>query len=262
MSRDRLQTQRFELKFHVSPRLVSALRDFVRCHLNLDEYSARQRDFRYPVHSLYLDTDDKRLCRHTIHGLKNRFKLRIRYYDEEPSSPVFFEIKRRQNDCILKQRACVRRECAAGLLAGDWPEACHLVEADEHGLEALHAFHRTRMNLGAKPCAHVAYQREAWLSRTNDNLRITFDSAVCFEPEQGTNLSTRFNKPYEVFLNEVILEVKFVDRFPAWIAELVQSFSLVRGSAAKYVEGTLRSNTFPDEAPHVENLETWGGILC
>jgi len=56
-----------------------------------------------------LDNPGLSLCHATIDGVKNRFKLRIRFYDHVESNPVFFEIKRRVNDVILKERAAVRR---------------------------------------------------------------------------------------------------------------------------------------------------------
>ena len=49
----------------------------------------------------------------SINGTKNRFKLRLRYYDSSPSSPVFFEVKARVDNCILKERCGVVRDAAA-----------------------------------------------------------------------------------------------------------------------------------------------------
>ena len=116
MPADLLQRQRFELKYRLPPRYVPALREFVRCHLEPDPFSAAQPDRSYPVHSIYLDSPDLRLCQATVNGERNRFKLRIRYYSDEPEAPVFFEIKSRRNDCILKKRAFVRRAGAPALL--------------------------------------------------------------------------------------------------------------------------------------------------
>jgi hypothetical protein len=43
--------------------------------------------------------------------------------------------------------------------------------------------------------------------------------------------------PVVVFGNEVVLELKFTDRFPDWFKELVRVFGLMQCGAAKYVEG-------------------------
>jgi hypothetical protein len=60
------------------------------------------------VHSVYLIPQ---LATHqaVINGTKNRFKLRLRYYDDRPNTPVFFEVKTR-GQCILKQRCGVKRD--------------------------------------------------------------------------------------------------------------------------------------------------------
>src|SRR5438876_609439 len=73
------------------------VRDFVQCYLMIDEYGAMQPNLSYPVHSLYLDSDGLDTYWDTINGNKNRFKLRLRYYDDRPDSPIFLEIKRRMN---------------------------------------------------------------------------------------------------------------------------------------------------------------------
>ena len=47
----------------------------------------------YHVHSLYLDSPAYELYHETTEGVKNRFKLRMRFYDDSPEAPVFLEIK-------------------------------------------------------------------------------------------------------------------------------------------------------------------------
>src|SRR3954467_6035275 len=127
MSRDRMQQQCFELKYIISEETALLVRDFVRRYLEFDEYSVGRPNYSYPVHSLYLDSDDLSLYWQTINGNKNRYKLRLRFYNDIPDTPIFFEIKRRMNNCILKQRAAVRREAVPLLLSGQLPEESHLL---------------------------------------------------------------------------------------------------------------------------------------
>ena len=56
-----------------------------------------------------------------MQGQKNRFKLRIRFYDDNPENPAFLEIKRRETDVIKKKRAAITREGAKAMLAGEPP---------------------------------------------------------------------------------------------------------------------------------------------
>src|SRR6266850_5355517 len=122
MPEDRMQRQRFELKYIINEDLARAVRDFVGGYLEIDEYGATLPNSSYPVHSLYLDSDDLHLYQTTINGDKNRYKLRLRFYDNRPEAPIYFEIKRRMNNIIAKQRGGVRRDAVDWLLAGHLPE--------------------------------------------------------------------------------------------------------------------------------------------
>ena len=243
-----MQQQRFELKYLIPERTALLVRDFVASYLEIDEYGALRPNLSYPVHSLYLDSNDMRTYHETINGTKNRFKLRLRYYDEAPETPVFFEIKRRMNNCILKQRGGVRRAAVPWLLAGHFPEPEHLVSTEPKQLVALQRFGLLMNQINAKPKAHVAYVREAWIHPENNAVRVTLDRQVSFEPRFTAEVSTRVENPVVPFGKEVILELKFTDRFPDWFGELVRVFGLMQFAAAKYAEGvtTLGEHAFHD----------------
>ena len=81
MGTDRLQLQRLELKYIISEQQALAVRDFVQMYLEIDEYSKDKPNFSYRIHSLYLDSDDLKTYWDTINGTKNRYKLRLRYYN-------------------------------------------------------------------------------------------------------------------------------------------------------------------------------------
>ena len=238
MAQDRLQTQRFELKYVVSEQTAQAVRQFVAAYLKPDEFAATLPNNSYPVHSLYLDSPDLTTYQAVQCGEKNRFKLRIRYYSDNDET-VYFEIKRRTNDVIRKTRAKVRREVVQKLLAGEPPKLRHLAKPDSKQFAALQEFCRLMHKLRATPRSHVAYQREAWMSQVNNSLRITFDRQVRCEAEFGAALKTSLSDAVAPFEKNTILEIKFVDRLPNWCAEMVRVFGLVRGGAPKYAQGVL-----------------------
>src|SRR5678809_1404731 len=173
MARDRMQQQRFELKYLIPEETALLIRDFVRSYLEMDEYSVGRPNYSYPVHSLYLDSHELRLYWDTINGNKNRFKLRLRYYSTNPDTPVFFEIKKRMNNCILKQRGGVRHDAVEWLLAGHLPEYAHLVSKEPKQLIALQRFCELTQMIHAKPKVHIAYLREAYVHPTNNSVRVT-----------------------------------------------------------------------------------------
>ena len=235
----RIQAQRFELKYLVDEQNAPHIRDFVRSYLELDDYGADAPDYSYAVHTLYLDSDDLRTYQACLNGIKNRFKLRLRYYDEKPETPVFFEIKARQDNCILKQRCPVRREAVPLLLAGQLPGPGQVLSKEARHLETLQKFNLLQHQLNARPKTHNTYLREAWVSPRDNSLRVTIDRNVRIEPYFVAKAPVEMFSPTRIFRGTVILELKFTTRFPAWFKELVSAFHLMQFSASKYAEGVL-----------------------
>jgi len=235
MRRDRMQQQRFELKYLIPEETALLVRDFVRGYLEMDEYSVGRPNYSYPVHSLYLDSRELKLYWDTINGSKNRFKLRLRYYSTNADTPVFFEIKRRMNNCILKQRGGVRQDSVGLLLSGHLPEPDHLVSKSPNQLVAIQRFCNLMDQVHAKPRVHIFYMREAYVS-DNDEVRVTMDRTVLAEPNPAFAVKTEMTNPIRSFQNEVILELKFTNRYPEWFRELVRAFHVMQCGAAKYVE--------------------------
>ena len=234
---DRLQLQRFELKYIVPESVALQIRQFVAAYLDIDEYGATMPNLSYPVHSLYLDSDDLYTYRATINGDKNRYKLRLRYYNEKPDSPVFFEIKKRTNSTISKMRGGVRRSSVGQILAGQLPTPDDMLSKEPKQFFAIQKFSELMMSIRAKPISHVFYMREAWISTADNSVRVTLDRAVLCEPDPTARLSTTMTNPVRPFGDEVILELKFTTRFPDWFKELVRCFGLAQCGAAKYAEG-------------------------
>lgn len=237
MYRDRMQRQRFELKYILEEEQALAVREFLLGHLELDENGVGRPEFSYPVHSLYLDSGHLDTFWSTINGDKNRYKLRLRFYNDLPDSPVFFEVKRRLNGCILKQRGGVLKAAVPSLLAGHVPAPNQLARSDAKSLVAIQTFLRLAQSLQARPLAHVAYLREAYVEPVTDNVRVTLDRAVRTEARLEPTFATEMTSPARPFGDRVILEVKFTDRFPDWCRHLVARFGLMQCGAAKYCEG-------------------------
>ena len=240
MSQDhRLQQRCFELKYLVEERLTPWIRDFVSSYLELDDYGVGRPNRAYPVHSLYLDSSDLHTHQAYLNGTKNRFKLRLRYYDDRPGSPVFFEVKGRVDSCVLKCRCGVRRSAVARVLNGQLPGTDELFATEPRHLAALEHFLRLMHSIDARPTAHNAYQREAWVSPHDNSVRVTFDRNVRIEPHFRLTAETAMRQPTLVYSPEVVLELKFTNRFPNWFNDLVQRFNLTQSSAAKYSGGVL-----------------------
>jgi len=253
MRKDRMQQSRFELKYLIKEPTAQRVRDFVRCYLAIDEFGVGKANYSYPVHSLYLDSDNLEIYWRTVNGDKNRFKLRLRYYSDHPNSPVFFEIKRRMKDVILKQRGGVRHEAVPALLAGHLPSPEHMITQDSGGFVAVQRFCQLMGALHAKPKSHIYYKREAYVA-DNDEVRVTMDRDVFSEPNLEPTTKITMSKPVHSYAGFVILELKFTNRFPNWFRELVRMANVMQCGAAKYLSGVqlMGHNRL---AAHAEVLE-------
>jgi hypothetical protein len=166
------------------------------------------------------------------------------------------------NEAILKQRGAVRRDCVDWLLAGHLPDQSHLISPNPNDLVALQRFCQLMNEHQARPKAHVAYLREAWISPHNNAVRVTMDRQVRCEPDASARLDTRMAKPLVVFGRNVVLELKFTARFPNWFRDLVRIFDLAQCSAAKYADGVALSGEkrfggcmVPKDPATLENLK-------
>ncbi len=228
-----LQAQRFEIKYLIPESLATEVRDYVRPYLELDEFAGE--DFSYDIHNIYLDSDALDTYEATVKGEKDRFKLRVRYYDDSEKSPVFVEVKRRFNEVIRKSRCRLPKSEIAPFLGGQLPESA--LVSGEKDWRSLEDFYGLMQTLGAKPKSHVAYRREAWVSTENNSFRVTMDRHVRSEPYFEPVPKTWMKDPVVVFGQDVVLELKFLNRFPDWMRDLVRSFNLSRSGGAKYAGG-------------------------
>lgn len=227
-------SQRFEMKYIVSPWQAEVLRNYLSAYLHPD--TKAKYGNRYQLSSVYLDSPQLSLYWSSALGENKRFKLRVRTYTEDPSEPAFFEIKSRFNGVVLKKRAAVKKQWIAPFFEGQPipPEA--MLTDSSSDRENMELFRRHVQRLGAIPRLHVRYWREAWMSRNDDPVRITFDSDIACLPTVGSIDRIRLNGKGWRYLtgNPIILEIKFTDSYPAWVQEFVQRFSLMRDSFAKY----------------------------
>ncbi len=260
---ERIQNSRFERKYLVSEATARRIRDCAVRHLALDEHGAGCPDASYAVHSVYLDSDAMKTYWDTVQGVKNRFKLRLRFYEDTPDAPVFLEIKRRVNRRIVKQRAAVRREAAVSLLAGHVPSPSALVTDDPRQLVALEDFCRLARDLEAKPRMHVAYLREAYMPASgDDSMRLTLDRLVRCALDDRGQLSTALQDPLSLWGDAVVFELKFTSVLADWCVNLVRTFDLQSCSAAKYADSvTLMRGRAPElRSPPSPDLDwQWPG---
>ncbi|MCO8125443.1 polyphosphate polymerase domain-containing protein [Stieleria sp. TO1_6] len=245
-SHDAIQSSRSELKFTIDEAQSKAIREYLSGRMRADPNSAAGS---YPVCSVYLDSPDDLLYQQTVQGIRNRYKLRVRIYDGDPTHPAFLEIKSRDGRAVKKKRAKVDRKVATAMLSGE------TVAIDAFGTNsafqttnkdwiAFQEFSRLRDRVGARGTTYVYYQREAYVSPQNTDWRATFDRQLLASPYQSGTMITIPKQTIPTRHHDtVVFELKFTDRFPRWMQELVRAFNLISGPFPKYL--TCRDSIVP-----------------
>lgn len=237
-NRDKMLSCRYELKYRIPEGKARAIAEYVQAFLAIDRYSQDKPGHEYPISSLYFDSEKLNLCKETINKKTNRFKLRVRCYDDDPMTPCFFEIKRRLNNVILKDRARISKDAvAAAVLNNHVPDSLF----SDHK-KILRQFQFYVAALRARPMVLVRYLRQAYEGDSMNRVRITFDRKLSYNIVDKPQVRVGGAGWQLVPMDFVILEIKFTERYPAWLSDMVKIFDLKQSAMSKYVS-TIRQSS-------------------
>lgn len=234
---------------------MDLLRQMISSFVKHDKYCINADNHQYTVRSIYFDTSDFACYFEKVEGIKHRKKFRLRGYGtkETENDAVFFEIKRKYEDPILKNRAPATFNTALNFISGFGfneyrPDTLKFPQASDDLKRFFFHYHNSRLH----PVILIIYEREAFLGVHDESIRITFDKnlrSIAF-PEISSLYDEE--KVRHSLSGQFILEVKFNDHFPAWMKPVIASLGLVRKSASKYVI-TIDTHNFikPKKLPSV-----------
>ena len=219
MEETKLSFKRYEIKYLLSAEQFQLLMTELADHIMPDEYHEST------VCSLYYDTDDYRLIRHSLDRPIYKEKLRLRSYGVPgEDDPVFVELKKKYKGIVYKRRISLPASQAAAWLAGDGRPG-----QDGQMVRELEWFlHSVR----PAPRIFIACERTAWRDREDPELRITFDRNLRW---RETELDLRSGARGEPLLPEgtVLMELKIPGAAPFWLAHLLSALSLYPTSFSK-----------------------------
>jgi hypothetical protein len=239
---------RYELKYLIQEPRAVAVADFLTSYLRPSVHNGSGPIRGHPVISLYFDTPDLFFFRQAYTGHLNRMKLRIRFYDGNWENLAFLEVKRRVSDVICKDRAMITREGVRQILSQGWPLApyvsdCACLKHGRRRQDVADDFWGFCNSVQARGAIYVSYYREIFESTTDEELRVTLDRRIYgsrYDHSGRLELPKRGWRPYlPPYLapfpkDGVILELKFDERPPRWMVDLVRIFNLHRIPVCKY----------------------------
>lgn len=203
----------------------------------LDEAQYRGLTARLPAHmqpdafgeqtlmSLYYDTPDYDLIRRSLDRPVYKEKLRLRSYGYPVKDVVYLELKKKYKGVVYKRREAFPADRAEAFLNGtyDPPKMSQILKEIRYFTD----FYRT------VPKMMILYERTAYLSVTNEPVRLTIDRNIRYR-ETGLDLhSGTEGIPYsETPL--YVLELKAEGAMPLWLADALAELKIYPNRFSKY----------------------------
>lgn len=223
---------RLEYKYIVPAYKLEHLRTVLLPYVKYDPYSNVREDKQYTVKSIYLDSRNLKDYQDKIDGVYKRKKVRIRgYNDVDDNSKLFLEIKHKVSSHVYKNRTQILFKNLLNFLNTKEEDLIR----NSKDLSDAEKFLYYYLKDSLKPITMVTYDREAFFSKYDNSLRITFDKNLRYKRTDNFNLEQFKDIDNSVATDYFILEIKFGKGFPTWLQKIIQSQNLVRKSYSKYV---------------------------
>lgn len=212
--------QRYELKYILTRTQKEDLMRQMDGRMAPDPYGEST------VRSLYFDTDTYRLARRSIEKPVYKEKLRMRSYSRvSPEDTVFIELKKKYQSVVYKRRLALAEHEAMGWMAGA-PRPVDGQIADEitYFCEYYETLH---------PVVFLSYDRQAFYSVTDANLRISFDENIRSR-EDALSLTEEPGGERILDKDLVMMELKTAGGLPLWLVHFLTENRLFKTSFSKY----------------------------
>ena len=219
---------RHESKFLIDRSIYKEIEDRLLKYMDLDEYN-KEHEF-YTISNIYFDTKENQLIRNSVSKPKYKEKLRLRCYGVPTAEEkVYLEIKKKVCGVVNKRRSKLKLIEASDFVAtGKKPEI-----KDYMNKQVLNEIEYILKIYDLEPKLYLAYDRKAFFSKVNRDLRITFDSNVRtrrydLKLESGDYGEKQLEK------DKLLMEVKAENNMPLWLSNLLSEYKIYRTSYSKY----------------------------
>jgi SPX domain protein involved in polyphosphate accumulation len=179
------------------------------------------------VNSIYFDDFTLTSLRQNLDGIGMRIKLRLRWYDAElPGKTAFFEIKRRTNTIVKKERYAIISRRPVNRMT--YPEIIKEL------LRVLPETPRELLRMRQQPVVLIRYRRKHYKARdARLPIRITLDQNIEGYEQIGMKLPvTKFKVP---LYDKIVLEAKSVIGNEKNIPKLLYPLRPRQSRFSKYV---------------------------
>lgn len=223
-----MKQYRNEWKYVVSEQEMAAFQVRLQDVLNTDTHIGEAG--MYQVHSVYFDDLYDSCARENDQGVSNRFKYRIRYYDDQPDF-IRLEKKEKCQERCYKRSARLSTHEYEQIMQGEYSA---LFWESENAL--VREFCVDCMTKQFTPKAIIDYERYAYVEEAT-NVRVTLDTNISVGNEFEHFLDGDYLRMPIQGRGMHVLEVKFDSILPSYVRHILTDDRLVRTAFSKYYLG-------------------------
>lgn len=225
---------RREYKYLVPNNLLDDIRNDMLPFVELDKFTSVRPQQEYTVRSIYYDNMNFDYYKEKVEGIKTRKKIRVRGYNESgDKNIVFLEIKRKLENFIDKNRAQLKYENIEDLfITGDVES--YIIRKESNSLDDAKRFFYHIHRKSLKPVSLIVYDREAFYSKFDSNIRVTFDKNLRYSPFPNFDILYEENILRKVMPKHFVLELKFYKGYSEHFQKIITKYGLVRSAVSKY----------------------------
>ncbi len=236
---------RVEEKYVVTENLYKRIVEEFGDKMVCDDYS-KDGKF-YQIANIYYDTADSSLIRTSLQKPKYKEKIRLRAYGVPGmDTKVFLELKKKFNGVVNKRRSRLKLSEAY-----DFTASHEMPEKQEYmNMQVLKELKYAFDIYDALPMVYIAYKRRAFFGADNPDLRITFDKEIVTRRED-VGLENGVFGNLLMPDNYMIMEVKYTNRMPLWLIQILREYNIKKQSFSKY--GTEFKTYLQSCVPQREN---------
>lgn len=219
---------RFEKKYILNNLQVEQLKHRLSPIMKLDPILSG-KEF-YSIRSLYFDDYKDTCLKQVINGISERYKYRIRFYNDN-TDYIVLEKKYKINNMTKKTSVQITKEIVDGILKGNF-----VISKDNNKL--LNEFYLMIRTRGFKPVVIIDYDRIPYVYDAGC-VRVTLDYNLSCSYDFDNLFSDEIRRIPLMEEGNTILEVKYNDFIPDYIRFCLQLDGLYRTSYSKYGNGRL-----------------------
>lgn len=218
------EAYRYEYKYVISAQSAELLKHTLRALLRPDEHA--DEDGNYMIRSVYFDDERFSAYHEKLAGVCVRNKYRLRFYNFN-TERIAFEAKRKHGQLVKKQSCVVSLDLAQRMLSGVQ------LTPQERQEPLLAEFDTLSSMADLQPSVVVDYLRTAFTYPVN-KVRITLDQGVSSDQYRADRVFEPCASIPVMDHGEVILEVKYSEWLPPFLAQVLSNTPSILQANSKY----------------------------